>query len=312
MPAALTRLWTAWQVFWFRPVDARPLALMRVALAVLLLWSHAGLGRELWLLSADGPVDLVTAARSAAWRWSLLDHATTEPRLLALYALGFAPLVGMLLGWRSRTMALLALLVQVSVHHRNPWMQHGGDRVLRFATLYLSLSACGAAWSIDAWLEARRRRARGEGEASALVPAVSLRLVQIQTSVVYLMTGLAKSQGSQWAAGTALYYALSDSTFQRWPALSEAIVGSPVGQALCRLGTWVTLGWELAWPALVLWGPTRAAALAVGVGVHAGIFGLMMVGSFSPAMLWTYLAWLSPARLRGALERWQPHAGAPD
>lgn len=299
MSVIAARLVGAWQVFWFRPTDARPLALMRVTLALLLLWSHVCLGRELWLLSASGPVDLVTAARSASWRWSYFDHATTDGLLRLGWAAGFLPLLGLLVGWGTRWMALAALAVQVAVHHRNPWIQHGGDRVLRFSTLYLCLSASGAVWSVDAWLARRRQHRLGEGPRSELVPMVTLRLIQIQTAVVYLLTGVAKSRGTQWIDGTALYYALSDSTFQRWPALSELLVSTAAGQALCRLGTWVTLLWELSYPLLILWGPTRIVALAIGAGVHAGIWLTMMVGSFSPGMLWTYLAWLPPKRLRG-------------
>ena len=66
----------------------------------------------------------------------------------------------------------------------------------------------------------------------------------------------------------------------------------------------MTLGWEAAFGLLVLWRPTRIAALAIGVLVHGGIFALMMVGSFSLAMLWCYQAFLP--WIRGGTHGTQP------
>ena len=296
----MQRLLTGWSTFWFAPTDARTLAAMRISLAVLLLASHALMFPDLVLLFSDaGPVTTEAVLEGVNYvRWTYLDGQTEPGVLLALHGLAMLPMVGLLVGWQSRWMALLVLLVQIAIHHRAPWAQHGGDRVLRISTLALLLAPCGAAWSVDAWRARRRAAARGEGPSSPLVPVTTHRLVQIQTCIVYLFTGLEKVVGGSWQRGDALYYALSLRTFQRLPALTEALLGSGLVQLLLKLLTWLTLGWELAFAALVLWRPTRRAALLIGVLLHVGIAASMMVGSFSFAMVWCYLAFLEADTLR--------------
>jgi hypothetical protein len=112
--------------------------------------------------------------------------------------------------------------------------------------------------------------------------------------VIYVNSGWSKAQGGAWWDGTALYEAVSVGGYQRWPAASEWFLGSALGQGVMMLGTWLTLFWELGFGLLVLWRPTRIAALVIGVVVHAGIFAGMMVGAFSAIMIWMYQAWLPP------------------
>lgn len=288
--------------FFFGPIDARTVGGMRITLGLLLLASHLLLLPDLVLLFSDaGPT---TTEAVATWtrhaRWSYLDHHTDPGTLLALHLLGVVPLIGMIIGWQSRLMVLLALAVQIAVHHRAPWAQHGGDRVLRLATLSLLLVPCGAAWSVDAWIRARRAK---DAAFSALVPITTHRFIQAQWMVIYGMTGIEKVVGRSWQSGNALYYALSLRTFQRFPELTDALLSSGLVQVLLKLATWATLAWELLFPLLVLFGRTRRITLLVGVALHAGIALTMMVGTFSYAMVWGYLAFLGPT-WAAALAAW--------
>ena len=144
---------------------------------------------------------------------------------------------------------------------------------------------------MDALREGRRTWAE---QLSGTVPAVAHRLLQLQLVVIYVSSGWSKAQGGAWWEGRALYEAVSVGGYQRWPAASEWVLGSPLGQWIMMLGTWLTLFWELGFGLLVLWRPTRIAALVIGVIVHAGIFAGMMVGAFSAIMIWMYQAWLPP------------------
>ncbi len=171
--------------------------------------------------------------------------------------------------------------------------------MLRLSVLALCLVNSGAALSVDAWLAARRRGTA----ASALVPITAHRLIQLQLMILYLFTGIAKLGGSTWHSGSALYYALSSRTFQRFPHLLEPVLSSWPGQLLLSASTWVTLVWELAFAVMVLWRPTRRWALIIGLVVHAGIAATMMVGSFSFATTWCYLAFLPPSWV--ATTRWR-------
>lgn len=277
----------------FGAIDARTVGGMRILLAVLLLASHLLMYPELAVLLSDtGPA---TTEMVSTWskhaRWSYYDGVDDLGTLRLIHLVGVIPLVGMLVGWQSRLMVLLALVVQVAVHHRAPWAQHGGDRVMRLATLSLLLVPCGAGWSVDAWLRSRRP---GAPVASPLVPMVTHRVIQVQWMIIYGFTGLAKVVGGTWQNGDALYYALSLRTFQRFPALTEQLLSLGLVQALLKLGTWVTLAWELAFPLLILSARTRRDTLLVGLVLHAGIALTMMVGTFSYIMVWGYLAFLGP------------------
>ena len=292
MSGPSTRVGEAWRrtrAFWLDPVDPRPVGWMRLSLGLLLVATH--LFHWPGLADLMGPDALFPMEAVQEWRdrsWSPYALVRSEAELHALHAVLLLPLLGLTVGWQSRLMCLLALGVQLAYAHRAPLALHGGDRLLRLWCLYLSLVPSGAALSVDARL--RRRR----GLPPPRVPAVATRLVQLQLCVMYTATGLAKAQGSTWWDGSALAWALHAPHFQRVPALSELITGSSPGRAALSLGTWTTLAWEICFVPLVLWRRTRTAALALGLAMHAGIFLLMTVGSFSPASVWGYLAFWRP------------------
>ncbi len=279
-----------WNVLWFRPVDARSLGAMRIALGVLLVVFHVGLWPRLDLFSDHGPVDL--RALREGWsdeRWSYLD-GLDDSQLAIAHVAGLAVLVAFTFGAATPVTSWLSLLVLVAIWHRSPYIQNGGDRLLRIWTFYLALTPCGRALSVDAWLF-------GSRGSCALVPAYGHRLVQLQVMVMYAYTGIMKLTGSTWERGTAIYYALSDGSFARFPDLFDRVLATGVGQAFFAVGTIATLAWEIAFVPLVLWRRTRWMTLVLGLFLHAGIFLTMSVGIFSWASVWGYLAWLEPRRL---------------
>lgn len=312
---SLTRLargaWQRWERFWFRPVAPHALALLRIAFGGLALVGHLALWPDLALLfGADGPMPRdLAAAQGRQTRLSVLDLAGDMETLQALMAAGAVVLLAWTAGWRTRWTGPLAALVLVSLHHRNLWFQHGGDRVIRVAVLMLALAPCGATLSVDAWRRRRQAARAGMGAATPLVAAWPLRLFQLQWMVIYAFTGVEKLRGNNWLDGTAIYYALSDLSFQRFPDWVEPALQSAPGQAACALLTWLALAWEVAFAPLVLWAPARLPVLAAGVALHLGIAATISVGSFSFAMLAGYLAFLSPAGVQQRVDGWLARAG---
>ena len=100
-----------------------------------------------------------------------------------------------------------------------------------------------------------------------------------------------------------MYYSLANQNFNRFPGLLEPLLASHPVQFMLQLMTWTTLGWELLFPFLVVFRRTRWLALLIGVGVHAGIGAFVMVGSFSLAIMWTYLSFIEPDQLARFWER---------
>ena len=286
----MNRWLDVWNHFWFDSVSAESLGIMRLTLGLILLFNHI----HLWffwdvLLATDGavPVSAVVDGLSGP-RLSYKDDLSNVS-LQWVHGIEVAVFMGLTLGWKSRWMAWFALLIQASIYHRNPWMQNGGDRVMRLGTLYLALVPCGLAFSLDA-----KKSAQTQGESIRMVPVLGHRLLQLQWMLIYAQSGWEKAKGSAWWDGSALYDALSVGGYQRWPAMSEWLLNQAWFQAFCMLGTWVTLIWEMGFALMVLWRPTRWIALSLGVVIHWGIFSGMMVGAFSFIMLWGYQAWLPP------------------
>lgn len=290
----MSTLLRLWDRFWFPPVDARALAMMRIGLGLIMLIGHLALWplAEL-LLGPMGPVPLETALLNPSpWRFSVYDLATTVPRLHLIHGLGALCMLSLTLGFRTRISAIACLVVLISLANRDRWMMDGGDRLLRVMALYLAVAPTGLAWSVDAWW-ARRRGAL----TPALAPGLLIRLVQLQLMWMYFDAGQDKLRGEEWRQGTALYYTLSDTGLHGIPFLFEPILTTSWGQALCTVGTYGSMSWELGFFLMVLWRPTRLAALAIGVVFHLIIALVMGIDTFSYTSMWGYLAFLSPAWL---------------
>jgi hypothetical protein len=184
-----------------------------------------------------------------------------------------------------------AWVLSTSVANINPSLENAGDVIRGIILFYLMLTPCGAAWSLDAW---RRRRA-GRLAGPVFVYPWALRLLFLQMVFIYVCNGLYKLMGPDWRSGDSLYYVLGDLVLSRW---SYAQV--PVPYLLTRILTWVVLAWELAFPLLVCWRPTRVAALLFGVAFHLGIGLTMELGGFVPYMLCFYLPLVPWERFSGS------------
>jgi len=282
--------------FLFEERDARDLAAMRIALGLVLIVWWVALWPDLgFLLSSEGPVDLqLLREKWSGYRFGPFDSLTIG-QLQVVHLLGFGAVISFTVGWFTRWMNLVILFFLAAYWHRSPWIQNGGDRLLRIWVLYMCFAPSGRAWSVDAW--------RGRGASTA--PVFATRLIQLQLIVMYTFTGIAKS-GRTWHEGSALYYSFSDLGYVRFPEFFDRVlIYRPVRAALA-VGSWLALIWELGFGPLVIWARSRSLALWFGVLLHLIIFATLAVGIFSWASLWGYLAFLPQGwaeRLRRRLWR---------
>ncbi|MCB9672951.1 MAG: HTTM domain-containing protein [Alphaproteobacteria bacterium] len=270
--------------FLFEERDARDLAAMRITLGLLLLAWWLALWPDLTLWFSDrGPVDTeLLDTNWSIYRSHFLD-GLSDGQLQAVHVAGLVAILAFTVGFGTPLMNIVIVFLLAAYWHRSPWIQNGGDRLLRIFTFYMLFTDSGRAWSVDA-------RLRGATDATA--PVFSMRLIQLQLIVMYTYTGIAKCSGFTWLDGSAIYYSLSDIGYSRFPALTDAILPLKPVRAVLALLTWITLVWEVFFAPLVIWRRTRMATLIVGVLVHVGIFGLLAVGIFSWSTLWGYLAFL--------------------
>ena len=270
--------------FLFEERDARDLAVMRITMGLLLivwwvmLWPDLG-----HLLTDAGPVDVRLLEESwSKYRFGPFDELDATG-LQIIHLLGFGAVIAYTVGWQTRVMNIVLVFLLSAYWHRSPWIQNGGDRLLRIFLFYMCFAPSGRAWSVDAW--------RNPPETTT-APVFAIRLIQLQAIVMYTYTGIAKLAGNTWHDGTALYYSLSDAGYARFPALFDQLLSYKAFRAMLMPATWISLVWEVFFGPLVIWSRTRNATLIVGLIVHAGIFVGLVVGIFSWASIWAYLAFL--------------------
>lgn len=223
--------------------------------------------------------------------WVKLLHAWQDDRGLTMLAMGLwlASAVLLLLGVMTRFAAIAAWLLSMSFAAANPYLDNAGDTIRLILQLYLMLSPCGAAWSIDA-LFARR-------PGPVYVYPWPLRMIFVQLIFIYFMNGLYKLFGDSWLHGNSLHYVLGDLTLTRF---SRTLFALPI--EVTRIMTWTVLIWEVTFPLLLITKWTRIIALIMGVLFHVGIFATMELGGFVPYALCMYLPLLPWEKLRRTRE----------
>ncbi|MFG0288550.1 MAG: hypothetical protein ACF8CQ_10260 [Rhodopirellula sp. JB044] len=299
----------AWDEFWFAARHVETLAILRICTGAMLLYSHLVLATDLesfvgthaWINNEtsqalhDGTLGEPTAAWSYLWN---ID----SPAMIGLHHIAtMIASAAFMIGFLTRITGPLALWFQLMLIHRLLGSLFGLDQIVTYCTLYLAITPCGAAFSVDSWL--RRRLTRDNetqskafgwlfpSDAPSVAANVGTRLLQLHLCVIYLFGGLAKARGQLWWDGTALWYAIGNYEYQSldmtfmaaYPKFFTAL-------------THVTLFWEIFYCALVWPRWTRPLTLAVAVAVHGGIalglgmatFGLMMIAAngifISPAV----------------------------
>lgn len=274
----------AWSHFWFDPISPVALGLFRILYGVALLLFVALLKPEIFTWFSDHGM-MRPASADKFWgttpHWSLLLWYPQRPAV-ALFFAGFTVAVILLtIGLWTRTSTLLVLLGLISLGHRNPLVLNGTDIVLRVMAVYLVLAPAGAALSVDRLRAIARGRA---GAQSPLVPAWTVRLMQLQVSLIYASTVLLKLKGQAWSSGIAVYYTSRLEEFHRFPVpfLAHSLL-------LVNIATYLTLAVELS-VAFLIWIPAlRKVVLISGLMLHAGIEYSMNVPQFEYVMLATFV-----------------------
>lgn len=277
-----------WQrSFWLGRIDARVLALFRIALGALLLIDLADRIPDLFTFYSDAgilPRAMLLDGMVRTWRFSLFD-AIGNPVLIALtYAVGAAAVLAMMLGYRTRLATFVTWLFVLSLHERNLVVLDSGDTVIRILCFWMLFADSGAVWSLDVkW---------GRRAAELLVPVAPLRVMQLQVAVIYLCAALLKN-GSTWQNGTAVYHAMQLSDWVR--PLGKWLLAYPFACELMTRGTlFVEAGFIVLAFSPIVSQVMRALAIAMVLGLHAGIFLTMRVGLFSLIMPVTMLLFVRP------------------
>jgi vitamin K-dependent gamma-carboxylase-like protein len=283
--SAWERFASAWDRFWFQPVEASTFAVFRIAFALVVVGWTVSLAPTLYAFySTDGILPSQPEYEGTA-AWGLLGVFESDIAVTVMYFLLLLGGIALLFGFQTRIAAVVVFICLVSFGRRNPWVLNSGDQLLQALAFYVVLMPAGAALSVDRLLK------RGEPFWDFPTRAIwPLRLVQIQVSIIYLAAVWAKVRGTTWNDGTAVSYAMRIEDVGRLPVpgfITDSIV-------ISNVFTYGTLATELALGILVWNRVLRPWVLLLGVGLHLGIDYSVRVGFFSYAILITYIAFLPP------------------
>lgn len=194
-------------------------------------------------------------------------------------------------GFATRVVTPVLLLFWVALSTNSVFLTNGGDVLIRLALLFCVFANLSKHWSIDAWWRRRRRISsiypaaitrRIPPWVSAAAHNTAVMLCGYQVVLVYVNSGIFKLMGEEWLEGSALYYALNLDVFRVFPQLSDiAWHVTP----FVLVGSWISIWAQLLFPLLMLWRPTRYAALLAIMGMHFGIGLFLGLWPFSIAMI---------------------------
>lgn len=278
--------WEAWRDFWFAPRPTSTLALVRIAFGVLMIgWTLSQIPTFMDFYGSDGILPHTPALADGAW--TLLSPLAGDGWAVGLLVAMMLAAVCLTVGLFPRFAALVLFVGLISLQRRNPLVHNSGDVLLRIMALYLVLSPCGEALSLD-----RLRKHRDRFWEFPSRTQVGLRLMQIQVSLVYLDSVSDKLRGHVWNDGSAVSVALRLEDLQRLP-----VPGLLESSAfLANLATYGTLAIELAVGVLVWNRRARPWVILLGISLHLGIDWALTVGFFSYAVFVFYLSFLDPGR----------------
>jgi hypothetical protein len=283
------RLVALWESFWFRPIAPHLYAVLRIVFGILGLAGLFGVADLGMFWAYDGLMapphtrahDIVNAVAGA--------NAAPMVVLLACVA----AYVLMTLGIATPVTVPLAFAAALAQMHWNRLPLSAAFQTHLNLLFCLALAECGRVWSVDAWW--RRERGAADSRPTVIWP---LRLFRFQVAMIYGATGLWKFQDVHWRDGSALHYVLSNTQFRRFPYDPP-----PWSSELLTIATYTTLAWEILFPVLILWRPTRWLALVLGIVMHTTMMVALELGPFSLVMMASYLAFLDPDRVSSLVRR---------
>jgi HTTM domain len=272
--------------YWLGTVDARPLALFRVAFGAAVIFDAIDRLRDLRVFYTDDgllPRALLRAAFGETLSTPLALVLGSPASSAIFFGVGIAAALLFALGVRARASSVVVWLYLTAIMARNNFVTDGGDDVMTALAFWSMFADLDAAWSLRA------------GPRRPAAPAFAARLLEWQVLFIYLGAGLAK-HGPRWLDGSAIYHVLQNNDFAR--PLGMTLTQWP---RLCRALSFATLGAELAFAPLLLspwkrsW--TRPLAAAAAAAMHVGIFAFLRVGMFPFVMLASLTLFVPPSLL---------------
>ncbi|MEU3658091.1 HTTM domain-containing protein [Streptomyces sp. NPDC032161] len=319
MPVGYRRLDDLLTLLTHRPVSLYAASTLRIGYGLcylVFLLRELPHRNEIW--GPGSPWTPALAARlfdQTGW-FSALTFADSTVYLDLCYVAALVVCALFLLGWRTRATSVLFALVVVSFHARAIFMTDGGDNLILLMALYLTTTACGRRWSLDARRTALRARtgrpnrwalwcassemvgqlAMARAFLTTVLHNCGMFVIAAQVCLLYGSAGMYKVQGGSWQAGTALHYVVNLDLFRPWPPLSALVDSYPL--FIAAVG-YLTVLIQVAFP-FALFSRLKYVLLVMLLSMHIGIAVLLGLPIFSAAMIVADAAFLPDRFYRAA------------
>lgn len=196
-------------------------------------------------------------------------------------------LVLVIVGIYPRTTGILHWWVSLSFFISTPYVD-GGDQVVSILTFML----------IPVTLLDNRKshwKKQFSSRLKNLTSNVTIRIIRIQVSIIYLHAAIAKLKVNEWIDGTVIYYWFTHNTFGLNLDLRFLIIPIIENGTIIFFITWFTLILELSlFAGIFSTQRIRLILLPIGITFHILIFLIHGLGSFGLAMIAALLLYLYP------------------
>jgi hypothetical protein len=288
-----------WERFWFGEIPPHSYALLRILFGTLGFVSLLGETPVSMFWSLDGLTPV--AGGGFGLRQELIHLGLSQLAGWTCFLGLLISFAAMTVGYRSRWIVAICYAGSFLQTKWNSLPLSSAHYVVIAVLFCLMWVDCGAVWSADEWLAARRRRPTATYR-RASQPVWPLRLIRFQVALIYLSSGLWKLFSPLWRNGSAVHYVLHVNFLHRFPYAVP-----PNFDWILTALTYATLLWETGFAFLVLHRTTRTLALLAGIVIHLSMWGALELGPFSWVMLASYVAFLDPM----TVERWATAWGSP-
>jgi len=288
----MKKLWNHWEQFWFAPQNLLGLAFMRILLCgtmvymyMVRLYNIDYYGDNSWI-----PRSLALEAMPDLYRPLFLWCFWPDSWNLAMHILLVVLLVLLTLGVGGRWLMGIAWIIDAGFIQRNYSVNFGADIIAALFLFYMSFTqSCERLSILNLW------RKKTSFRKSDTLSSLMIRMMQVQICVIYAYTGWEKLKGGSWWDGTALWSVMAnpqmttmDFSFLRNIPWSIPVIA------------YLTILFEVYFPAMVAWPKTRTLWLSLGLFFHAGIGVFMGLGPFATTMVSTYFLFMDPLILERA------------
>ena len=280
--------YAGWCRFFFEADAVEPMRLFRLCFGILLFAAYVvrALDNEFYF-GANGVLELDKMLDSfpMKYRWSLLFWWPGNAMLWGSTVVFLISLLTMAFGYFPRVSALVAYVIHVSFMHRNMGIVYGLDMIATFFLFYLIFAKTDAPPTRkESW--------------STMLTSAALRLGQIQVCVIYAFSGWEKLKGMSWWKGEAIWTVFANAQIVRWQM--NWMSNFPL---IITLATYMTLLWEIYFPALIWLKKLRPWILLGGVALHLAIGIVVFIPYFSTLMIISYVGFLTPNEAKWILRR---------